>query len=55
MNWKEAKAMVAIVALTVISIACICTSTDGLITTLLVGAIAAIGGYELAKRKQVEE
>jgi len=53
-NWKEAKAMVAIVMLGAMSITCIVTGTDGLLLGLFLGAIAGIAGYELGQRKRVE-
>lgn len=54
-NWKELKSMVAIVTFGAVAIACLCTDTDGLLIGLLLSGIAGIGGYELAKRKRVEE
>jgi len=54
-NWKELKAIVAIGALSAITITCLCLGIDGMLVALLLTAIGTIAGYELGIKKQLNE
>lgn len=51
-NWKELKAIVAMGLVTCITITCLAMGFDGMLVSVLLTAIGAIGGYELAKRRE---